>query len=80
VKLREGAPFHDIVRAGFGQRRKMLHKLLVEFGDVDGAFAAADVAATARAEELAVEQWITLANVLTEETGTPREGCAIGTS
>src|SRR5579859_4548452 len=63
-KLQAGAPFHDIVRAGFGQRRKMLHKLLLEFGDVDGAFAAAGVAATARAEELAVEQWITLANYL----------------
>lgn len=65
VKLRAGAPFHDIVRAGFGQRRKMLHKLLAPFGDVDNAFAAASVASTARAEELAVEQWITLANTLT---------------
>jgi 16S rRNA (adenine1518-N6/adenine1519-N6)-dimethyltransferase len=74
VKLREGAPFHDIVRVGFGQRRKMLHKLLMEFGDVDKAFAAADVALTARAEELAVEQWIVLANALKEETGTPRGG------
>jgi 16S rRNA (adenine1518-N6/adenine1519-N6)-dimethyltransferase len=64
VKLRAGAPFHDIVRAGFGQRRKMLHKLLAKFGDADKAFAAASVAPTARAEELAVEQWITLANEL----------------
>ena len=59
-----GAPFHDVVRAGFGQRRKMLHKLLAPFGDVDNAFAAASVAPTARAEELAVEQWIRLANAL----------------
>jgi 16S rRNA A1518/A1519 N6-dimethyltransferase RsmA/KsgA/DIM1 with predicted DNA glycosylase/AP lyase activity len=64
VKLREGAPFHDVVRAGFGQRRKMLRKLLVKFGDVDKAFAAASVATSARAEELALDQWITIANAL----------------
>jgi 16S rRNA (adenine1518-N6/adenine1519-N6)-dimethyltransferase len=64
VGLRVGAPFHDIVRAGFGQRRKMLHKLLADFGEVDQAFAAASVAASARAEELAVDQWIMLANAL----------------
>jgi 16S rRNA (adenine1518-N6/adenine1519-N6)-dimethyltransferase len=62
VKLRKGAPFHDIVRAGFSQRRKMLHKLLAPFGNAREAFAAAGVAATARAEELALEQWITVAN------------------
>lgn len=65
VKLRVGAPVRGVVRAGFGQRRKMLHKLLAPFGDVDKAFAAASVAPTARAEELAVEQWILLANALT---------------
>lgn len=64
VKLRAGAPFRDLVRAGFGQRRKMLHKLLAKFGDVDKAFAAASVAPTARAEELALDQWIMLANAL----------------
>jgi len=64
VMLRADAPFHSVVRAGFGQRRKMLHKLLAEFGDVDKAFAVAAVAPTARAEELALEQWITLANTL----------------
>jgi len=64
VKLRAGAPFHDIVRAGFGQRRKMLHKLLADFGDVEKSFAAAAVAPTARAEELALDQWIMLANAL----------------
>ncbi len=67
VKLRVGAPFHDVVRTGFGQRRKMLHKLLAPFGDVDNAFAAASIAPTARAEELAVEQWIMLANTLTPD-------------
>ena len=64
VKLRAGAPFHDIVRAGFSQRRKMLHKLLARFGDVDEAFAAASVAPMARAEELNLDQWILLANAL----------------
>jgi len=69
VKLRAKAPFHEIVRAGFSQRRKMLHKLLAPFGDADKAFAAAAVAPTARAEELAVEQWIMLANELGQKTG-----------
>jgi 16S rRNA (adenine1518-N6/adenine1519-N6)-dimethyltransferase len=64
VMLRDGAPFHDAVRAGFGQRRKMLHKLLAGFGDVDKAFVAANVAPTVRAEELTLEQWIILANAL----------------
>jgi 16S rRNA (adenine1518-N6/adenine1519-N6)-dimethyltransferase len=64
VMLRTGAPFHGVVRTGFSQRRKMLHKLLVKFGDVDKAFAAANVAPSARAEELALEQWILLANTL----------------
>jgi 16S rRNA (adenine1518-N6/adenine1519-N6)-dimethyltransferase len=99
VKLHEGAPFHEIVRAGFSQRRKMLPKLLVNAvvalgpsaaasakGDerdpvdrvgklhssdaatiatrVDAAFADAGVALTARAEELSLDQWITLANAL----------------
>jgi len=68
VKLLADAPFHDVVRAGFGQRRKMLHKLVAEFGDVDAAFAAASVAVTARAEELAIDQWITLANSLRPKT------------
>ena len=68
VKLKPGAPFHEIVRAGFSQRRKMLKKLLVEFGDADKAFAVAAISATARAEELSLEQWITLANALEETT------------
>ena len=62
LKLMPGAPFHQIVRAGFSQRRKMLHKLLVRFGNTDDAFAAGGVAPTARAEELGLDQWIALAN------------------
>ena len=71
VKLLDGAPFHDAVRAGFSQRRKMLHKLLVGLGDVDAAFTAAAVPVTARAEELAIEQWITLVNSLRPKTYSP---------
>ena len=69
VKLRaKELLFHEVVRAGFSQRRKMLHKLLAPFGDADKAFAAAGVAPTARAEELSVEQWIMVANALGQET------------
>jgi 16S rRNA (adenine1518-N6/adenine1519-N6)-dimethyltransferase len=64
VKLNASAPFHEIVRKGFGQRRKMLKKLLTGFAKVEAAFAAAGVAPTARAEELSLDQWVTLANEL----------------
>jgi 16S rRNA (adenine1518-N6/adenine1519-N6)-dimethyltransferase len=64
VKLKSGAPFHEIVRAGFGQRRKMLKKLLAAFANIDAAFAAADIAPTVRAEELNLDQLVTLANEL----------------
>lgn len=49
-----------LVRAGFGQRRKMLRRSLA--GTVDeGAFDAAGVAPQARPEELSVEDWGRLA-------------------
>jgi 16S rRNA (adenine1518-N6/adenine1519-N6)-dimethyltransferase len=64
VKLKPRAPFREIVRTGFGQRRKMLKKLLSKFGDVDAAFAATALSPTARAEELELEQWIALVNTL----------------
>jgi 16S rRNA (adenine1518-N6/adenine1519-N6)-dimethyltransferase len=64
VKLRPGAPFHEIVRQGFGQRRKMLRKLLAERPGLERAFAATGIAPTARAEELSLEDWIRLANEL----------------
>ena len=62
VKLEPAARFREIVRAGFGHRRKMLRKLLAEFGDVEAAFARVGVKTSARAEELSLEQWILLAN------------------
>ncbi len=58
VKLLPGAPFHDIVRRGFSQRRKMLGKLLADFGTVEAGIA------RRRAEELSLEEWIRLANAL----------------
>ncbi len=50
----------EVVRAGFGQRRKMLRRSLA--GVVDpAAFAAAGVAPEARAEDLGIEAWGRLA-------------------
>ena len=50
----------DVVRAGFGQRRKMLRRSLAQLVE-PGAFAASGVAPEARAEDLGVEQWGRLA-------------------
>ncbi len=49
-----------LVRAGFGQRRKMLRRSLAGLVGAD-AFAAAGIRPEARAEELAVEDWGRLA-------------------
>ena len=64
MTLEKNAPFHQIVRLGFSQRRKMLRKLLADYESVPETFHAAGIAPTARAEELSIEQWITLANAL----------------
>ena len=64
IKLEAGAPFHDLVRQGFQQRRKMLRKLLGDHERVDAALQAINLPVTARAEELSLEQWIELANRL----------------
>jgi len=54
------ARFKEVVRAGFAHRRKMLRTTLA--GVVEpGAFDAAGVAPTARAEELGLDQWCRLA-------------------
>ena len=60
--LSPGAPFHEVVRAGFNQRRKMLRKLLADFGDSTAAFRKVGIGETVRAEELSLDQWIALAN------------------
>lgn len=49
-----------LVRAGFGQRRKMLRRSLAALCTVDD-LERAEIAPTARAEELGVEQWLRLA-------------------
>jgi 16S rRNA (adenine1518-N6/adenine1519-N6)-dimethyltransferase len=49
-----------LVRAGFGQRRKMLRRSLADLVTMDD-FSRAGVAPEARAEELSVEQWGRLA-------------------
>ena len=66
VKLKPAAPFQEIVRAGFSQRRKMLRKLLVGYVDPEQALAQVGIPSTARAEELSLEQWIALANAIQE--------------
>ena len=48
-----------LVRAGFGQRRKMLRRSLAGLVTPE-AFAAAGVAPTARAEELSIDDWARL--------------------
>ena len=64
VPLEPGAPFRELVRAGFNHRRKMLRKLLEEFGLTEENYRAAGAEPTARAEELSLEQWIRLANAV----------------
>lgn len=51
-----------LVRAGFGQRRKMLRRSLEGLVRA-GAFTEAGVPATARPEELSIEDWVRLATV-----------------
>jgi 16S rRNA (adenine1518-N6/adenine1519-N6)-dimethyltransferase len=46
----------ELVRAGFGQRRKMVRRALAGLVP-DGAFEAAGIAPTARAEELSIGDW-----------------------
>jgi len=59
----------ELVRAGFGQRRKMLRKSLEGLVNAD-AFACAEVAPTARAEQLDVVSWGRLAAC----RGRPQDG------
>jgi 16S rRNA (adenine1518-N6/adenine1519-N6)-dimethyltransferase len=63
-RLQNGAPFHELVRKGFSQRRKMLRKMLAEYSEMEKILADLGVSSTARAEELSLEQWILLANRL----------------
>jgi 16S rRNA (adenine1518-N6/adenine1519-N6)-dimethyltransferase len=53
----------SLVRAGFGQRRKMLRRALASIVD-PAAFEAAGVRPDARAQELAIEDWGRLADAV----------------
>jgi len=57
------ALFARVVSAAFGQRRKMLRNTLRDLIDADG-LAALGIAPTARAEELAVADYLAIANHL----------------
>jgi 16S rRNA (adenine1518-N6/adenine1519-N6)-dimethyltransferase len=67
-KPKDETLFFAVVRAGFGQRRKMLHNALGVLGmDKDrltDAFARADIDPSRRAESLSVGEFITLANAI----------------
>lgn len=59
------ADLERVTQAAFGQRRKMLRQSLRTLGgDAEALLAAAEIAPTARAEELTVEQFAALARAL----------------
>jgi 16S rRNA (adenine1518-N6/adenine1519-N6)-dimethyltransferase len=67
---RDEGVFFAAVKAGFGQRRKMLRNalsaLVPDAGALDAAFERAGVKGTARAETLSVEEFIALADAIYE--------------
>ncbi|MBV8375463.1 MAG: ribosomal RNA small subunit methyltransferase A [Verrucomicrobia bacterium] len=63
----DAGEFAALVKAGFSERRKQVRNLLSRFGDpeqIEIALLAAAVAFTARAEDISIEQWIRILNVL----------------
>jgi 16S rRNA (adenine1518-N6/adenine1519-N6)-dimethyltransferase len=54
----------QLVKLGFSERRKQLRKLLAREGDVEAALESLHLPATARAEELSLQQWKKLTNLL----------------
>jgi len=72
VVVDDAAAYRAVVRAAFGQRRKMLRNALAAFGDargldahgLDAALARAGVAPTARAETLALDDFARLTRAL----------------
>ena len=63
IQLRDEALFARLVSTAFGQRRKMLRNTLREMAD-ESQLAALGIAPTARAEEVAVADYVALANAL----------------
>ncbi len=67
---RDAAVFTRIVRRGFSQRRKQLRNLLRDdLPDWEIAAHACGFTPTARAQELTPEQWIALADLVSERSG-----------
>lgn len=60
-----------VLRTGFGQRRKMLRRSLVEIAD-ESVFAAADVAPTERPEDLDLDAWCRLTTAVVDRDGLDR--------
>lgn len=69
------APMFGLVRTAFGQRRKMLRKSLSGVVTPE-QFERADIAPTARPEELGVDAWVRLAGVV----GSGQTGATAGAS
>ena len=75
--LPRAAPLHcdrklleSVTQAAFGQRRKMLRQSLRSLGvDVPALLAAADLSPTARAEEIPIEGFVSLARALAAHRG-----------
>jgi 16S rRNA (adenine1518-N6/adenine1519-N6)-dimethyltransferase len=71
----ERALLERVTQAAFGQRRKMLRQSLRSLGvDVTALLAAADLDATARAEDLSVADFVTLARALAAGHKTGHDG------
>ncbi|GAB6061351.1 16S rRNA (adenine(1518)-N(6)/adenine(1519)-N(6))-dimethyltransferase RsmA [Deferrisoma palaeochoriense] len=70
VPLADEAALWRVVRAGFGQRRKMLRNALAgAVADPAGCLEAAGLTGRERAEALGTEAWIRLANAAAERGG-----------
>lgn len=68
--------FDEIVRRGFSQRRKQVRKQMPNTGSWDEASELIGVLATARAEELSLEQWVELTRYYDDHPlkDTPQKG------
>ena len=67
LNLEEAKRFTQLVKIAFGQRRKMMFKLLTAAwpeAQLEAAFAATGIARTARAEQVGLEQFVALTRAL----------------
>lgn len=71
--------FDELLRRGFGQRRKQLHKLMPEHEGWSALIAELGVPATVRAEELNLSQWLTITHHFDDHPlkGIPQKGSEI---